>query len=88
MTAKEHIEFDLRYAKWQPILVGIAVSPATNAVLDREALNPPGIGQIPILIDPRMTRDASEAYYNLDAWKERRKEQAAWDEKTTGGNTI
>lgn len=72
--------------------VGVAMSPRTKAILDlqlpaahhTEVFSIAGAG---ILIDPRMTTDKSEAYYDREAWRARCKEQHEWDTAGSGRET-
>jgi hypothetical protein len=65
-------------------LVGIACSPQIEWILKRHGgldCRVFGVGVVPLLIDPRMSPQLSEAYFDAALWKARCKEQEEWDAK-------
>ena len=73
--------------------VGVAMSPRTKAMLYRQMPVTgatsmfDSLGGVPLLIDPRMTSEKSEAYYDREAWHARCKEQREWDAAGSGRET-
>ena len=63
----------------QRVAVGIAMAPSTHAAVRQQNLNPPGIGQLPEIVDPRMSGKDAHVYYDLTLWRARCQEQREWD---------
>jgi hypothetical protein len=64
-------------------VVGIACGPHSARIIkDKAPRAESPFLELPMLIDPRMVVGHIEAYYDLGSWKERCKEQNAWDEGT------
>ena len=57
--------------------IGVAVSPHADAILKRH--ENPSRWNIPRIVDPRLTLDRNEVYYDHEAWRARCKEQREWD---------
>lgn len=67
-----------------PVPVGVAIGPHAHSLLLRTnrsqdiPYNHFETG-IPMLVDPRLSLDQNEVYYDLSSWKDRVAEQQAWD---------
>lgn len=66
--------------------VGAAISPQAEAILRREHDRPhhadmcfEALCGLPFLVDPRLSVDKSEAYYDGVAWDKRCAQQRIWD---------
>lgn len=82
-------EFSANYAALKavmnPVVVGMAISPATKAFVMQTTFATPhttfpisGFFGFNVIIDPRLS-DASEVYYDEKGWRERCEEQWQWD---------
>ena len=55
------------------------MNPRSATTIQREGLNPPRVGSVPMLVDPRVEDDKNEVFYSGEAWRARCDEQNAWD---------
>jgi hypothetical protein len=66
--------------------VGVAISPQAEAILRREHDRPShadmffeALCGLPFVVDPRLSVDKSEVYYDRVAWDKRCAQQRMWD---------
>lgn len=75
--------------KERRIAVGFAVSPHTMSLLQHSNKMPDAIHRgivsmaCPIIVDPRLTLETSEVYFDEMAWKARCLDQRIWDAQRT-----
>lgn len=62
-------------------IVGIAAAPGAAELIRTMFKSEPPLpwGEIPVIIDPRMSIDFTEVYRDRQEWRERVSEQNAWD---------